>query len=121
MPRGRRRVEAEVNRPTDLLRWRPLTGARWTLVDSFERDGARYVVARENQTRVRGLAGLTDREWQVVAHLAIDVSTKEIAYARGISDATVRVLIGGAASRLRASSRRELLEHPEVRSLRPRR
>ena len=39
--------------PQGLRRWSPLTGARWTLVDSFERSGARYVVARENLARAR--------------------------------------------------------------------
>jgi DNA-binding CsgD family transcriptional regulator len=97
--------------------WRPLTRARWTLVDSFEAEGRRYVVARENQAQVRGLAALTDRERQAVAYLALGQSTKEAAYALGISDVTVRVLLARAAARLGVRSRRELLAHEEVRSL----
>jgi DNA-binding CsgD family transcriptional regulator len=102
-----------------LRRWAPLTDARWTLVDSYERDGARYVVARENQSPVPGLSALSDRERQVVVYLAIGMSTKEIAYALGISDVTVRVLVARAASKLRVRSRAQLLEHPEIRRLRP--
>jgi DNA-binding CsgD family transcriptional regulator len=102
-----------------LRHWRPLTSARWTLVDSFERGGARYVVARENQSRVHGLAHLTDRERQVIAYLAVGQSTKEAAYALGISDGTVRVLAARAAARLGVRSRRELLDHADVRGLRP--
>ena len=103
-----------------LQRWLPLTRARWTLVDSFDRNGARYIVARENQTQVQGLASLSDRERQVVAYVAIGQSTKETAYALGISDATVRVLLARAATKLGVRSRTALLDHAEVRLLRPR-
>jgi DNA-binding CsgD family transcriptional regulator len=99
--------------------WRPLTSARWTLVDRFESNGAKYVVARENQSQVRGLASLSDRERQVVAYLAIGQSTKETAYALGISDATVRVLLARAATKLGVRARAALLNHSEVRSMRP--
>ncbi len=101
------------------LAWGPLTRARWTLVDSFERGGARYVVARENQSSVRGLESLTERERQAVAYLAIGQSTKETAYALGIADATVRVLLGRAAAKLGVRSRAALLLHPEVSGLCP--
>jgi DNA-binding CsgD family transcriptional regulator len=89
-----------------LRRWRPLTSARWTLVDSFERNGTRYIVARENQAEVRGLASLSDQERQAVAYLALGQSTKQTAYALGISDATVRVLLARAASKLGVRSSR---------------
>jgi len=102
-----------------LRRWPPLTAARWTLVDSFERSGARYVVARENQSELSGLAALSERERQVVAYAALGQSTKETAYALGISDSTVRVLLARAAARLGAKTRASLLDHPAVRSLRP--
>jgi DNA-binding CsgD family transcriptional regulator len=99
--------------------WRPLTRARWTLVDSFEQGGARYVVARENQSRLQGLERLTDRERQAVAYLSVGQSTKETAYALGISDTTVRVLLSRAAKKLGVRSRAALLAHDEVRRLRP--
>jgi DNA-binding CsgD family transcriptional regulator len=103
--------------PGQRLVWGPLTRARWTLVDSFESDGARYVVARENQSSVHGLEALTERERQAVAYLAIGQSTKETAYALGIADATVRVLLGRAAAKLGVRSRSALLAHPEVSGL----
>jgi DNA-binding CsgD family transcriptional regulator len=99
--------------------WQPLTRARWTLVDSFEQGGGRYVVARENQSSLEGLEALTDRERQTVVYLAIGQSTKETAYALGISDATVRVLLARAAAKLGVRTRRQLLEHHEVRRLSP--
>ena len=112
-----RALRATEDAPAGLRGWRPLTSARWTLVDRFERGGARYVVARENQAPVSGLASLTDRERQVVAYLAIGQSTKETAYALGISDVTVRILLRRAASKLGVGSRAALLAHREVRRL----
>jgi len=102
-----------------LRRWRPLTSARWTLVDSYERSGQRYVVARENQNQISALSELSDRERQVVAYLAIGQSTKETAYALGISDATVRVLLARAAAKLGVKTRRALLAHRDVLPLVP--
>ncbi|HVU04937.1 MAG TPA: LuxR C-terminal-related transcriptional regulator [Polyangiaceae bacterium] len=96
--------------------WHPLTSARWTLVDSFESDGRRFVVARENQAGAPDL-GLTDRERQVVVHAALGQTNKEIAYMLGISDSTVRVLVARAARRLGARGRRDLLKHPVLQAL----
>jgi len=118
--KARDRARTAKAEPGQSLRsWRPLTHARWTLVDSFEENGARYIVARENQACFDGLESLTDRERQAVVYLAIGQSTKETAYALGISDVTVRVLLGRAAAKLGVRSRAGLLAHDEVRLLRP--
>ncbi len=100
--------------------WHPLTGARWTIVDSFEENRRRYIVARENQVDALGFDALTDRERQVVVHAALGLSNKEIAYALGITEATVRVLMARAAGRVGVRTRKELLEHPAVSTLRAR-
>jgi DNA-binding NarL/FixJ family response regulator len=97
--------------------WRPLVGARWTLVDSFEEDGRHYVVARENQSRAQTLDMLTDRERQVVLQAALGFSNKEIAYALGVSDSTVRVLMARAARRIGVRTRAELLSHALLRDI----
>ncbi len=99
--------------------WHPLVGARWTLVDRFEENGRRYVVARENQADFPGLCAFTDRERQVVVHAAMGLTNKEIAYALGISHTTVRVLMARAARRVDVRSREALLAHPVLRGLRP--
>ena len=88
-----------------LSRFRPLTSAQWTLVDAYECNGTRYIVARENQANVRGLARLSSRERQAVAYVAAGQSTKETAYALGISANTVRVLLARAAAKLGAKTR----------------
>jgi DNA-binding CsgD family transcriptional regulator len=105
--KGKRR---EGLRALDL--WRPLNNARWTLVDSFEEGGRRYIVARENQAEARNFSDLTDRERQIVVHASLGMTNKQIAYALGISDATVRVLMARAAKRFGVHSRKELLAHP---------
>lgn len=104
--RSRRRGSDPV---VGLQHHRPLVNARWTLVEAYQQGGARYVVARENRPALRGLAALSERERQVVTYLALGRSTKEIAYALGISDSTVRVLLSRAATRLRVRSRQQLI------------
>jgi len=97
--------------------WHPLVGARWTLVDRFEENGRRYVVARENQARAAGFELLTDRERQVVLQAALGFTNKEIAYALGISGSTVRVLMARAAAKIGVDSRAALLGHPSLKDL----
>jgi len=68
---------------------------------------------------VNGLEILTDRERQVVACLVRGDSTKEVGFALGIANATVRVLLARAAGKLGVRSREALLSHPAVQPLRP--
>ena len=89
--------------------WTGLVAAQWTLVDRFESDGERYVVARENTPQVNGLVALTPTERLVVAYAARGSTTKEIAYTLGISATTVRVLLMRAARRYGVRSRKALL------------
>lgn len=93
-----------------LKAWKGLVSARWSLVDTFERGGDRYVLARENRPCAAVLAGLTPTECDVVAYAARGLSTKETAYALGISATTVRVLLMRAARRCGVKNRRQLLE-----------
>jgi DNA-binding CsgD family transcriptional regulator len=102
-----------------LRRFRALTAARWTLIDRVEHSGERLVVARENRPEVSGLVNLSDRERQVVAYAVVGQSAQETAYTLGISSATVRMLLGRAGNKLGAQNREQLMEHPEVRALRP--
>lgn len=89
---------------------RPVVDARqWTVVDEFESNGEKYVVARESAPPAGELSLLTPAERSVVTHAARGSSTKEIAYELGISDATVRVLLMRAARRCGARGRKELL------------
>lgn len=90
--------------------WKALVSARWTLVEQFERDGRRYILAQENQPDSSTATELSPRERQVLANVALGRSNKEIAYVLGLAHSTVRVLLARSARKLGASSRTELLE-----------
>jgi len=93
-----------------LSAWKGLVSARWTLIDHFESDGRRYVLAQENEPDPRSGPELSPRERQVLANAALGRSNKEIAYALGLAHSTVRVLLTRAARKLGATSRGQLLE-----------
>jgi two-component system nitrate/nitrite response regulator NarL len=76
------------------------------------------VVVHASQAPIDGLDILTERERQVVACLARGNSTKEVGFALGIANATVRVLLARAASKLGVRSREALRCHPAVQPLR---
>jgi DNA-binding CsgD family transcriptional regulator len=94
--------------------WKGLVDGRWSLVDKFDRDGKRFVLARRNEPGVRTLSPLSDRERQVVAYVALGHSNKLIAYELGIADSTVRVLVARAARKLGARTREELATRAEA-------
>ncbi len=83
-----------------LAHWTALVMGRWSLVDSFDSDGRRFLVARENASRAAGPPGLTDRERQVIVLRALGRSMKLVAYELGLSTATI--------SRAQSSAMRKL-------------
>lgn len=87
--------------------WKGLVATRWKLVDEFERDGKRYVVAQQNTPEVD--AELSPRERAVVAAAAMGHHDKLIAYDLGVADSTVRVLMFRATRKLRAANRAEAI------------
>jgi DNA-binding CsgD family transcriptional regulator len=69
--------------------WEGLIDGRWSLVDRFDRDGRRYLVARQNEPQVRDPRALSLRERQVLAYTALGHSQKLISYELGISASAV--------------------------------
>ncbi len=89
--------------------WRASVSARWSLVDQFESDGRRYVVARRNDVPGQGPESLSPRERQALALAAMGHHNKLVAYEMGISASTVRVLLTRAFKKLGVRSRAEAI------------
>ncbi len=101
----------KVNAEVATRRWRPLVESRWTLIDEFESDGKRLVVAIENGPPTRPpRKDLSLREHQVMTQAHLGHDNKVIAYELGLTHSTVRVLLHRAATKLGASSRQEAID-----------
>lgn len=92
-----------------LRMWTALIDGTWSLLETFERDGRRYFVARRNDASTRDPRRLTQRQRQVAALAAMGRSDKVIAYTLGISESTARTHLIRALRRLGIGGRRELL------------
>jgi DNA-binding CsgD family transcriptional regulator len=69
--------------------WKGLVDGQWTLVDHFDSDGRRFLLARRNDPDARRHEGLTLRERQVLGYRALGHPLKLIAYELGLSSATI--------------------------------
>jgi len=93
-----------------LADWQALVNGRWSLLDHFESDGKRFIVARENEPCMDAPTLLSERERQVVAFAALGHDNKAIAYDLGIAQSTVRVLMSRAAAKLGVRRRSEIID-----------
>ncbi len=85
----RARSKARGHSEEALELWQGLIAGRWSLVDHFDSDGRRYLIARRNDPDLKDPRALSPRERQVLALAALGHSLKVIAYALGLSAATV--------------------------------
>jgi DNA-binding CsgD family transcriptional regulator len=99
--------------------WKPLVAGRWSLVDRFERDGRRYITARENAPTPTAPAALSPRERQVASLAGLGHPNKLIAYELGLAHSTVRVLLARAAAKLGARTRSEMVRQLQAGVLKP--
>ncbi len=88
--------------------WEGLVGGRWSLVDRFESDGRRFVVAHRNDPEVGDPRGISRRERQVAEFAGLGRSPKEIAYALGLSASAVTNAESRVRAKLGLGSRAEL-------------
>jgi DNA-binding NarL/FixJ family response regulator len=86
--------------------WRGLVAGRWSLIDRFESDGRRYLVAHRNAPDVPDPRALTERERQVLGYADLGHPNKLIAYHLGLSPSTVGVLLVRARLKVRGLSGR---------------
>jgi DNA-binding CsgD family transcriptional regulator len=83
-----------------LALWEGLVAGRWSLVDHFDSDGRRYLMAHRNDPDAPDLRGLTLRERQVVGYAGAGHSNKIIAYELGLTLSTVAGHLARARAKL---------------------
>ncbi len=89
--------------------WRGLVDGRWSLVESFDTDGKRFLLAHRNPEDVRDPRGLSTMESRVIGLVVRGYADKLVAYHLGISEGTVSSHLGRAMRKLGISSRVELV------------
>ncbi len=106
------RARGELRRtdPDEALKiWKALVQGRWSVVDWFDSDGRRFVLALPNPPDVIDPRGLTEREMQVVTYAVYAHSNKMIAYQLGISRPRVSSLLQSAMKKLSIRTHAELV------------
>jgi DNA-binding NarL/FixJ family response regulator len=88
--------------------WEGLAAGRWSLVDRFDSDGRRYIVAHANDPQVASPTKLSERERQVAGYAAMGRSNKLIAYELGLSESTIATHLDSAMIKMGVRSRAEL-------------
>jgi DNA-binding CsgD family transcriptional regulator len=89
--------------------WWALLRGRWSMVEWFDTDRRRYILAVPNAPSVVDPRGLTKRESQVVAYAALGESHKLIAYRLGISRSRTSSALNSAMRKLGAKTQAELV------------
>lgn len=97
------------NPPEALETWKALVSGRWSMVDWFDTDGRRFVLAIPNPPEVRDPRGLTEQERQVVTYVLLGETNKLIAYRLGLSTPRVSGLLKSASHKLGVKSRTQLV------------
>jgi DNA-binding CsgD family transcriptional regulator len=99
------------NDPEEALRlWQGLVRGRWTLVDWFDSDGRRFVLAKRNAPRIKDPRGLTEREAQVATYASLGETSKLIGYRLGLSQSYVSRLLRDAMRKLGVKTQAQLVE-----------
>jgi DNA-binding CsgD family transcriptional regulator len=89
--------------------WRALVSGEWSIVERFERNGRRYLLAHANPPDAKAVRGLSPRESTIVGLAASGKSNKLIAYELGLSDSAISSHLHAALRKLGISSRSELI------------
>ncbi len=90
--------------------WKALVRGRWSMVDWFDSDGRRFVLAIPNSPHVSDPRGLIERESQVVAYAVFGHTNKMIGYHLGLSTSRVSLHLRNAMRKLGARTRAQLVK-----------
>jgi len=90
--------------------WKALVQGRWSMVDWFDSDRRRFVLAIPNSPQISDPRGLCERESQVVAQAVLGHTNKMIAYRLGLSTSRVSMLLRSAMRKLSVRTRAQLVE-----------
>jgi DNA-binding CsgD family transcriptional regulator len=86
-----------------------LVDGRFTIVDRFERDGRRYLVAYENPRAVAALRALTSREREILRRAVVGQPLKRIAIDLEIAPAAAAAYLANARAKTGLRSRQEMV------------
>lgn len=92
-----------------LKAWKALVAGRWTIVDHFDTDQRRYLVAMVNPPELRLPLALEPDEARVAEYAAQGYSQKYIAYELGLDEAEVSRQLKSALAHLGLSRRADLV------------
>ncbi len=93
-----------------LADWWALVGGQWSMVDWFDTDDRRFVLALPNPPSVPNPRGLTEQEQRVIAFAALGDSHKLIAYRLGLSRSRVSHLVASGMRKLGTKTQAELVQ-----------
>ncbi len=100
----------ETNTDAALAQWWALVSGQWSMVDWFDTDDRRYVLALRNPPAVPNPRGLNEQERSVAAFAALGDSHKLIAYRLGLSRSRVSHLLSSAMRKLGVKTQAQLVE-----------
>ena len=89
--------------------WQGLVRGEWSLVDTVDVDGRRYVMAHRNPEGVVDPRGLSTMEARVVGLAVLGYADKLIAYHLGIAEGTASSHLAHALRKLKLRNRAELV------------
>lgn len=89
--------------------WKALVRGRWSIVDWFDTDGRRFVLAIPNSPEVTDPRGLSERESQVVTYAVMGHTNKMIAYRLGLSTSRISTVLRSAMRKLGVRTRAQLV------------
>src|SRR5690606_32615004 len=90
--------------------WRAMVDGRWTLVERFDTDGKRLLLARKNAPAAVVHHALSAKERAIVERASLGGSLSHTAYELGLSGSTVSDALARAMKKLGVRTRAELVE-----------